>query len=90
MTDQSTSTYPYKCYLETLLSYNADAKNTHLETAFFYKEESGKESPNKKSKGGGYLKRHEKVQDGKKLYISTQVHVDFFNTVRFLPPGVEV
>ena len=90
MTDQSTSTYPYKCCLETLLSYNVDAKNTHLETAFFYKEESGKESSNKKSEGGGYLKRHEKVKDGKKLYFSTQVHVDFFNTVRFLPPGVEV
>ena len=36
MVDQSTSTYPFKCYLETLLSYNADAKNTHLETSFFY------------------------------------------------------
>ena len=30
------------------------------------------------------------IKKRKKLFFSTQVHVDFFNTRRFLPPGVEV
>ena len=91
MVDQSTSTYPYKCYLETLLSYNADATNTHLETSFFYKEKPGTETFNKLNQGaGGYETRSLKVKRGRKLFFSTQVYVDFFNTRRFLPPGIEI
>ena len=91
MVDQSTSTYPFKCYLETLLSYNADAKNTHLETSFFYKDKPGSEAFTKIAQGaGGYKTRALKVQEGQKVFFSTQVYVDFFNTRRFLPPGVEV
>ena len=91
MVDMSTSTYPFKCYLETLLSYNADAKNTHLETSFFYKEKPGTEAYSKLSQGeGGYKDRSLKVKNEKKLYFSTQIYVDFFNTRRFLPPGVEI
>ena len=66
MVDMSTSTYPFKCYLETLLSYNADAKNTHLETSFFYKEKPGTEAYSKLSQGeGGYKDRSLKVKNGK-------------------------
>ena len=38
----STSTYPYRAMLETLLSYGEDAKTTQLTSALFYKDEAGK------------------------------------------------
>ena len=32
------STYPYRGYLETLISYREEAKSTHLTSALFYKD----------------------------------------------------
>ena len=65
-------------------------KKYSLGNSLFYKDKPGKESAKTKAEGGGYVKRQLKVKDGKKVYFSTQVHVDFFNTRRLLPPGVEV
>ena len=36
----STNTYPYRAYLETLLSYGADAKQSQLTAALWYKDKS--------------------------------------------------
>jgi len=37
----STNTYPYRCMLETLLSYGEDAKKSQLTAELFYKDEAG-------------------------------------------------
>ena len=88
--DLSTSNYPYKCYLESLLSYNAESKRTHMKTALFYEDGSGLEAVNVKDRGGGYDKRQAIVKDKKVIHFSTQLHIDFFNQKRYLPPGVNV
>ena len=36
------STYPYRAYLETLLSYGEEPKSTHLTSSLFYKDTAGK------------------------------------------------
>ena len=36
------STYPYRAYRETLLSYGEEAKSTHLTSSLFYKDAAGK------------------------------------------------
>ena len=36
-----TNTYPYRCMLETLLSYVEDAKKSQLTAELFYKDEAG-------------------------------------------------
>ena len=36
------STYPYRAYLETLLSCGEEAKSTHLTSSLFYKDTAGK------------------------------------------------
>ena len=38
----STNTYPYRAYIESLLSYGPAAKASHLTAALFYKDEAGK------------------------------------------------
>jgi hypothetical protein len=37
----STNTSDYRAYIETLLSYDSDAKSSHLTSALFYKDEAG-------------------------------------------------
>ena len=42
-----TSTYSYRAYLETLLSYEEEAKSTHLTSSLLYKDTAGKmDEPN--------------------------------------------
>jgi len=38
----STNTYPYRAYLENLLTYGPSAKDSQLTAALFYKDEAGK------------------------------------------------
>jgi hypothetical protein len=38
----STNTYPYRAYIEDLLSYGPSAKKSQLTSALFYKDEAGK------------------------------------------------
>ena len=38
----STNTYPYRAYIENLLSYGPDAKESQLTAALFYKDKAGK------------------------------------------------
>ena len=37
----SNNTYPYRAYIETLLSYGRDAKRSQLTSALYYKDEGG-------------------------------------------------
>jgi len=41
LTSSSTNTYPYRCMLETLLSYGEDAQKSQLTAELFYKDEAG-------------------------------------------------
>jgi hypothetical protein len=42
MITNSTNTYPYRAYIETLLSYGPPAKKSHLTASLFFKDEAGK------------------------------------------------
>ena len=35
--DQSSGSFAFKSYLEALLCYGSEAKNTHLKTSFYYR-----------------------------------------------------
>jgi hypothetical protein len=39
---RSMTTYAYRAYIETLLSYEADPKTSQVTSALFYKDEAGK------------------------------------------------
>jgi hypothetical protein len=42
MITNSTNTYPYRAYIETLLSYGPPAKKSHLTASSFFIDEAGK------------------------------------------------
>ena len=79
--------YPYKAYLETLLSYGNDAKKSHLttsifsqDTAYCYDETEGLNI--------GYNTRKKVVQNSKLFDFCISPHIDFFQTPRYLLPGI--
>ena len=38
----SSTSYPYRAYMETVLNFSKDAKASHLTSALFYKDQAGK------------------------------------------------
>ena len=79
--------YPYKAYLETLLSYGSDAKLSHLTTSHFVKDtahnfESGSSGNN------GYITRRNEVKGSRIFDFCINPHIDFFHTSRVLPSDV--
>ena len=90
--DLSTPTYPYKAFIETHLSFNKHAKEGHLYCECYSKETVGKENnfelgtvaaPNP-----AFDERHERCKN--KIYFSMILHIDFFQTERYLLPGCEI
>ena len=74
----------FQAYLENLLCYGFDAKETHLKTALWIPDDSGEEQYYKKTQGGGYAKREVLVNKSSIIPFSCQVHCDFWNNKRFL------
>ena len=85
--DLSSPTYPYKVYIESILSYGKEAKLSHLQASVFYEDQVSKEAENTKANNTGLLARSKLISPNKSLYFSTQLHLDFFHSERLLPPG---
>ena len=81
--------YPYKAYLETLLSYGSDAKSSHLSTSHFAKDtphnfENGSEG------NQGYVSRRKEVKASKVFDFCINPHIDFLHTSRILPSNIPI
>ena len=74
-----------------MLYYGVEAKNTHLKTSLFYKEDLSKEAALKKVNGGpSFIKKQELFNGNRKVPFSSQLYLDFFNQRRLLPANVSV
>ena len=79
--------YPYKAYLESLLTYGQDAKASHLTTSHFVWDnpqhfndfDGGNE---------GYVNRKKEVESGKLFDFCINPHIDFLHTPRVLPSNI--
>ena len=80
--------YPYKAYLETLLTYGHDAKFSHLTTSHFAKDSAGYFDDVEKNQG--YLRRKQDVTGSRLFDFCINPHIDFFHTPRVLPSGVSM
>lgn len=88
--DLSTPTYPYKAYIEKLLSYNKNVKETQLAACeMWVKETVGKEETFsiEGTASASFKEKHSRLK-GRKLYFTLGLHVDFLNSERMLIPGV--
>lgn len=90
----SNNTYPYRAYIETLLSYGRDAKRSQLTSALYYKDEGGDagfEEGDPHAAGAtnkGMVKRNSFFKNGEIVPMQGPIHLDLMFQDRYLPSDV--
>ncbi|VDI75196.1 Hypothetical predicted protein [Mytilus galloprovincialis] len=87
---QTGTNYPYKAYIDTLLSTSANDK-VELESQMFIKETAGHDDPNVRggSNTGLYI-RGEYTKEGRILELEGPIHSDIFQQNRLIINGVSL
>ena len=87
----SSNTYPFRAYVETLLSYGAEAKNTQLTSQLWYKDTAGHMDATLEDRGNaGLAERRKCIAESRVVEMMGRLHVDLFLQDRFLLNGVRV
>ena len=87
------NTYPYRAYLETLLSYGPAVKKSQLTSELFYKNEPEKmddANPLDANANGGLKKRHAFFATGGVTDLIGPLHSDIVFQEKFLPSDVGI
>lgn len=86
----SSNTYPYRAYIEDLLSYGPAAKKSQLTAGLFYKDDPGKmDKPNPfaaaaADKNAGLVKRAAFTAGSKEVDLVGRLHTDIFFQHRYI------
>ena len=80
----SSNTYPFRAYVETLLSYGAEAKKTQLTSQLWYNDTAG----NMEAGNAGLVERRRHIAGIRVVEMMGRLHVDLFMQDRFLINGV--
>jgi len=83
--------YPYRSYLETLLTYGPNASNSHLTNAYCYLDEGGVlvgDPTSADIKNKGFVKRWERQKQSKLIELYGRLHADICNVSQSLLSGV--
>lgn len=86
----STNTYPYRAYIEDLLSYGPAAKKSQLTAALFYKDDADKmDKPNPLAaaaadRNTGLVKRADFISLSKEIDMIGRLHTDIFFQSRYM------
>ena len=72
--------YPYRAYIETLLSYNADSKSTHLKASVLWVEDTATHFNTLDHDGGnvGLQKRIDEIAQSRTAQLLGRLHLDLF------------
>ena len=82
--------YPFRAYVETLLSYGAEAKKTQLTRQLWYKDTAGHTDATQENGGNAGLARRRYIVGSRVVEMMGRLHVDLFMQDRFLLNGVTV
>ena len=89
----STNTYAYRAYIETLLSYGPDAKDTQLTSQLWHKDTTTRmdavEIADGPAANEGFVARRENIVRSL-VDMMDRLHVDLFLQDKFLINGVDV
>ncbi|KAK3083338.1 hypothetical protein FSP39_019979 [Pinctada imbricata] len=95
----STNTYPYRAYLETLLSYRPDTLKKSIKASnLWVKDEGGKMdtgNPHQDDKtdaayNASLRARHSLIKESKEVELFDRLHLDMFQQKNYLVNGVDV
>ena len=75
----SSNTYPFRSYVETLLSYGAEAKKTQLTSQLWYKDTAGHMEATQENAGNvGLVDRCRHIAESRVVDMMGRLHVDLF------------
>ena len=82
--------YPYQTYLQTLLSYSPEVKNTQLRAAMFFKDTAGYFQSMVAEENEGMDLRKLKIARSSSLEMIGRLHSDLFHQSKYLLPHLDV
>ena len=87
----SSNTYPFRAYVDTVLSYGDEAKNAQLTSQLWYKDTAGHmDATNVDGGNTGLVERRRYIAESRIVEMMGRLHVDLFLQDRFLLNGVSV
>ena len=91
----SSTAYPYRAYIETILNFGKDAKDSHLTSALFYKDKAGKMDvvnplAQDANVNTGLKQRHAYKRESKSVAMEGRIHFDFFARDRYILGAVPI
>ena len=87
----SSNTYPFRAYVDSVLSYGDEANNTQLTSQLWYKDTAGHmDATNVYGGSTGLVERRRYIAESRIVEIMGRLHVDLFLQDRFLLNGVSV
>ena len=87
----SSNTYPFRAYIETLLSYGAEAKKTQRTSQMWYKDTAGHIDATLENCGNaGLAERRKYIAESRVVEMMGRLYVDLFLQDKFLLNGVSV
>jgi hypothetical protein len=90
---QSGDHYNYRAYLETFLSYGADASLSHLTNSYWYKDVGDMlpcDPTQPDSKNTEFVDRWNRQKQSKEIEINGRIHSDICNVPKFLLPNIRL
>ena len=86
---QSNNHYPYRAYIENLLSFGQDAKSSQLSAVLWYRNTAG-QFETRGYANSGYTKRKTLPAQSNEIDMKGRLHVDLLFQNRYLLKRVEV
>ena len=87
----SSNTYPFRAYVDTVLSYGDEAKNTQLTSHLWYKDSAGHmDATNVDGGNTGLVERRMYIAESRIVEMMGRLHADLFLHDRFLLNGVSI
>ena len=88
----SVNTYPYKAYLETILSHGTESKNTWLASELYYDDRGDVSGfdPTADNANTGLVSRRDRIKEGRVVELVGRPHVDIFQQDKYLLNGVDL
>ncbi|XP_071489536.1 uncharacterized protein F54H12.2-like [Diadema antillarum] len=95
LVSQPSNTYPYRAYIESLLHYGGETKESQLTQQLYYKDKAGKMDvvnplASSAEANPGLAKRHGFIVESKLLSLLGPIYADIFFQERLLLPGVDL
>ena len=88
----SVNTYPYKAYLETILSHGSDSLKSWLQAELYEEDDPCNDNfdPTAGGAEAGLKKRNAHIKESRTFQLIGQPHVVFIMQDKYLLPGVDV